>query len=313
LKTRNIKASKQPTSFEVTEPDELKPFLIKALKGRSGNTIKSLMIHRQISINDKIVSRHDHKLRKGQIVTINWNPTIVTKIYPGVDIIFEDEHLIIINKREGLLSMSSDKVHKPSEEREKTAYNILRDHVKMQDEMNKIFIVHRLDKETSGLMMFAKSEEVKHLLQENWHKVVKERIYAVVTEGVLEMEKGTIRTWLKENNAKVMYSSVIPGDGIEAVTHYEVMQKGNGYSLVKVFLETGRKNQIRIHMKDIGHSVAGDEKYGAKTNPLHRLGLHAHILGFKHPVTDEEKRFVCDIPKKFYSVFEVNKKGIVKK
>ena len=151
--------------------------------------------------------------------------------------------------------------------------------------------------------MFAKSEKVQQLLQNAWKEVVLERSYIAVVEGLVTQEQGTITSWLTESKAFIMYSSRTPNGGQKAVTHYQVLQKNKNYSLLEVKLETGRKNQIRVHMKDIGHSVIGDKKYGATKHPIGRLGLHARVLAFKHPITGEEVRYETDIPKEFLNLF----------
>ncbi|HEX3010800.1 MAG TPA: RNA pseudouridine synthase, partial [Syntrophomonadaceae bacterium] len=171
------------------------------------------------------------------------------------------------------------------------------------DPENRIFIVHRLDRDTSGVMLFAKNEGVKHLLQDTWKEVMVDRAYVAVVEGQVKEKEGTIKSWLKETKTKLMYSSSTPGDGLEAITHYKVLQAAAKYSLMELRLETGRKNQIRVHMKDIGHSIIGDKKYGADTNPIGRLGLHAHILAFKHPTSGEIMRFETEVPRKFSRLF----------
>ena len=156
--------------------------------------------------------------------------------------------------------------------------------------------------------MFAKSREIQQILQNAWNKDVIERSYVVVVEGRVQQDQGSITSWLKENKARVMYSSPTPDDGQKAVTHYQVLKKNDEYSLLQVRLETGRKNQIRIHMKDLGHSIIGDKKYGATQNPVNRLGLHARVLVFRHPVTGEELRFETPTPKKFIRLFS-NEQG----
>jgi len=236
-------------------------------------------------------------LLPGQDVIITWNRMAEDIHYPGMKILFEDEYLIVIEKEAGLLSISTDK------ETEKTAYSMLSHHVKKADPKNKIFVVHRLDRETSGVMLFAKSQEIQSLLQEEWKKTIMERTYVAVVEGQFEKEAGTITSWLRESKALIVYSSQDPSTGQKAVTHFKVLKQNNGYALLEINLETGRKNQIRVHMKVIGHSIAGDKKYGATTNPLKRLGLHAQILSFMHPKTGKVVRFETMIPLKFLKLF----------
>ena len=287
---------KQAT-LKVLEPSLLMNFLQHHFSDKSRTTIKSILTHRQVSVDHKIITRHDHALLPGQTVIINWSRTPEEIHYPGMSILFEDEFLIVIEKEAGLLSIASDK------ETEKTAYSMLSHHVKKEDPKNKIFVVHRLDRETSGVMLFAKNQEIQFLLQEEWKKTIMERTYIAVVEGNLDKEHGTITSWLRESKALIVYSSQDPEKGQKAITHYKVLKQKGDYSLLEVNLETGRKNQIRVHLKDIGHSIAGDKKYGAITNPLRRLGLHARILSFKHPKTGMVVRFETQIPPRFLKLF----------
>ncbi|MFZ3130777.1 MAG: RluA family pseudouridine synthase [Desulfosporosinus sp.] len=293
-----IKTGKdKQTQLVVTEHTELMKFLLGAIPSKSRNDIKSLLAHHQISVDNEVVTQYNYPLESGQKVVVTWTKVLMEKQPQGLKIVFEDLHIIIVEKQAGLLSIAT------ATEKEQTAYSILSEHVKKRDPKNKIFVLHRLDRDTSGLMMFAKSEKVQQLLQNAWKEVVLERSYVAVVEGLVPQEQGTITSWLTESKALIMYSSRIPNDGQKAVTHYQVLQKNKNYSLLEVKLETGRKNQIRVHMKDIGHSVVGDKKYGATRHPIGRLGLHARVLAFRHPITDEEVRFETDIPKEFLNLF----------
>lgn len=292
-----MKKGKKDTILKVTEDRELMEFLIENLKGKSRNNIKSLLVHRQVSINNRVATKYNHPLKEGQEVVISWEKRRVDNNANGLEILFEDDHIIVITKPVGLLSIATEK------EKRNTAYNMLREHVKQTDPKNKIFIVHRLDKGTSGVMVFAKTEKAQHVLQTEWKKRVQERIYVAVVEGKMKKDSDTIVSYLAENKAYVTYS--VTGDkkeGKKAVTHYKVLKRNKKYSLVELKLATGRKNQIRCHMKEQGHSIIGDKKYGANGNPIKRLGLHALSLVFKHPITDELMRFDTRIPNKFTSL-----------
>ena len=185
---------------------------------------------------------------------------------------------------------------------EGTAYWLLRDYVKRTDPRNKIFIVHRLDQHTSGLMMFAKNPQAKEAMQHNWNNMVLERKYIAIVEGRLDPPEGRYSSYLAENVAHEVYSVKDPAQGKLAVTSYRTLRSRNGYSMVEVQLETGRKNQIRVHMKDLGHPIAGDRRYGAKTSPAHRLCLHAQTLRFVHPVTRRDMNFTCALPAGFTKI-----------
>lgn len=285
------------TSWEVTEKIELMQFLMQQLPNQSRNNIKSLLAHHQIQVDDKIVTQYDYPLEIGQQISVLWNKVRGENQPQQLEILFEDDHLIVVVKEAGLLSMATSK------ERVQTAYSILSDYVKKKDSKNRIFIVHRLDRDTSGVMLFAKSEKVKKILQEDWKEAVEERSYIALTEGAVSKPEGTITSWLKESKSLIMYSSLTPNGGQKAITHYKVLKKNKNYSMLEVNLETGRKNQIRVHMQDMGHPIIGDKKYGSTKNPLRRLGLHARVLAFQHPLTGEDLRFETEIPKEFLSLF----------
>lgn len=285
--------------FKVTEEYELMEFLQVKLPDKSRNGIKALLKHGQISIDNQVVSQFNYPLKIGQQVKVTWTkPAAENCRAQKVNIIFEDQHLIVVDKQAGLLSIATGR------EQEQTAYSILSAHVKRENPDNKIFVVHRLDRDTSGVMMFAKSENVQQLLQSDWKRVVVERSYICVVEGLVRQAQGTITSWLKESKTLVMYSSRNPDSGQKAVTHYQVLKQTKSYSLLEVKLETGRKNQIRVHMHDLGHSIIGDKKYGAKTNPVKRLGLHAKVLAFYHPITGERLRYESPVPQEFLRLFK---------
>jgi 23S rRNA pseudouridine1911/1915/1917 synthase len=282
--------------LQVTENTFLMEFLIKQLPHKSRNNIKALLGYKQVFVDGKPVTKFNHPLTPGQIVEISSNRVSPEQQFREYSIIYEDQHLIVIDKSAGLLSMATDS------EKRATAFSLLSRHVKKQDPDNKIFIVHRLDRETSGLMIFAKSEEIKDRLQESWNDTILERTYVAVVEGMVEQQEGVITSYLWEDKNYTMHSSQIPGKGQKAVTNYSVVRQNESYSLLKVNLETGRKNQIRIHMQEIGHSVVGDKKYGAVSSPLKRLGLHAQRLSFIHPVSGNKMDFETKIPKAFMRV-----------
>ncbi|MDE6010854.1 MAG: RNA pseudouridine synthase, partial [Muribaculaceae bacterium] len=195
----------------------------------------------------------------------------------------------------GLLSVGTGSLKK-----EETAYNILKQYVKNVNPMNKIFVVHRLDRATSGLMMFAKHPEAQEAMQHNWNNMVIDRKYVAVVEGYVKEDEGVVRSYLGETSRYEVYSSPEPGEGLKlATTNYRVLARGNGYSLLEFSLDTGRKNQIRVHAKEMGHPIVGDRKYGAKASPIGRLALHARTLRFAHPMTRRDMNFETPVPAKF--------------
>jgi len=288
---------KTKASITVTENTELMKFLIAQLPQKSRNNIKSLLANKQVFVDGTAIKQFNHPLVPGQEIEIRWNRIPEEKKYRGITIVFEDSDLIVIDKHAGMLSIATDN------KLEETAYNMLSKHVKSQGNTNKIFVVHRLDRETSGLMMFAKSEQVQQTLQKNWSDIVTERSYIAIVEGAPEKTEGTITSYLRESKALIVYSSQNPKDGTKAVTNYQVMRVNKDFVMLKVSLETGKKNQVRVHMQDIGHPVIGDKKYGSRISPIGRLGLHAWILAFKHPINGELLRFETAIPRKFLRLF----------
>lgn len=279
--------------FEIKHEAPLLGWLIDNLEGRSRTTVKSYLSHRQVMVNDIVTTQFDHPLKPGDTVAIRMERMREEFRHPMLRIVYEDDDLIVIDKRNGLLSMATDK------EKTKTAYHILGEYLKRDDPRNRIFIVHRLDRETSGLMLFAKSESIKETLQHNWKRLVLDRRYVAVTEGEITEREGVIRAALSENAATRKVYVDRRGEGTDATTRYRVLRAKNGRSLVELCLETGRKNQIRAHLEWIGHPIVGDKKYGAKDDSAGRVCLHAHKLSFTHPTTGRVLDFSTRIPQLF--------------
>lgn len=295
---QNKKApNKKGIVFQVSENTGLMTFLMAQMPNKSRNKIKSLLGNKQVLVDGQVVSQFNHPLTSGQKVEISKERIQKEQKFKEYTIVFEDDDLIVIEKQAGLLSIATEI------EKRATAYSLLSNHVKKQDISNKIYIVHRLDRETSGLMLFAKSEVVKHHLQETWNDTIIERSYIAVVEGAVEKSEGVITSYLVEGKTFKVHSSQDSKRGKKAVTHYTTLKKNKDYSLLKVNLETGRKNQIRVHMQDIGHSIVGDKKYGATSSPLKRLGLHAQQLSFIHPTTGEKLNFETNILRTFMRLF----------
>lgn len=288
----------KPTKLKVAEPMELMTFLQAKMGGMSRNSIKSLLAHRQIMVNDKVTTQFNLSLQPNDVITVNTGRGNIELSHPKVRIIFEDEHLVVVEKKEGLLTVST------GDSDETTAFSVLKTHVKKSSPQNRIFVVHRLDRETSGVIMFAKSKEVQMILQENWHRIITRRIYVALVEGKVEKEQDTIVTWLTENEKSLkIHSSNTDNGGQQAITHYRTVKSNENFSLLEIELETGRKNQIRVHMQGIGHPIVGDKKYGAGSSPIARLGLHARLLAFYHPITTEVVSFETQVPRNFLNIF----------
>lgn len=289
--------SKHNTSFKVDKDNELMKFLMEKMPQNSRNNIKSLLTQRRVMVDDVIVSQYNAPLKEGQIVNITKTKITKHKL-EGVSIVYEDNDILVVEKERGILSVATQN------EREKTAYNILKNYLKEKNPKDKIFVVHRLDRDTSGVMIFAKSEKAQDILQTTWNDSVKERTYVALVEGNVKKDSDTIISYLAENKAMITYSTANEEEGKKAVSHYKVLKRNKNYSLLEVNIETGRKNQIRVHMQDLGHSVVGDKKYGSTKNPIKRLGLHAHTIVFKHPITKEVLSFTSKIPEAFLSLFK---------
>lgn len=283
--------------FTVEKEDTLLNFLLANLPHKSRNLVKTVLKDRQVFVGKKAISQFDLPLLPGQHVEVRWDRAAAATKGQELKIIHEDEDIIVIDKPSGLLTVATDK------EKRKTAYAMLSDYVKSQDPQNKIFIIHRLDRETSGLLMFAKNETIKKKIQETWETTIAERTYVAVVEGQVEPAEGTITSWLTESSALIVYSSKNPHLGKKAVTRYKKIRDNSMFSLLQLNLETGRKHQIRVHMQEINHPIIGDDKYGASENPLRRMGLHAQVLAFIHPKTGKLCRFETAIPGKFMRLF----------
>lgn len=213
-----------------------------------------------------------------------------------MDIIYEDKELLVVNKPAKKLTIATEK------QELNTLYHEAREYVKKQNPKNKIFIVHRLDKDTSGVVLFSKSEKLKKQLQDNWNSY--DREYYTIVEGVLK-GSSTLKSYLKESKTLDVYSTKDKNGGSLAITNYESLQTNKSYSLLKVKIETGKRNQIRVQLSDIKHPIVGDKKYHSKTNPLNRLGLHAYKLVITHPVTKKKMEFIAKTPLVFKNMFDI--------
>lgn len=283
-------------NFAVEAPAPLLEFLYAAMPERKKTAVKSLLKYGHVMTAGEVVRQFDHPLTPGMTVSVNFTRPFVVFYNRRVKLVYEDDDIIVINKGYGLLSMGNDKI------KDGTAYSIIREYIKTKDPRNKLFIVHRLDQHTSGLMVFAKSIEAKEALQHNWNNMVLRRQYVCVVEGKVLQPQGEVRGLLAENSQHIVYVTDDPQVGKPALTRYSVVKSANGYTLLEVELETGRKNQIRVHMKELGHPIVGDRKYGAKTSPINRLALHAMTLRFVHPITKKLMDFSTPIPNSFQSM-----------
>ena len=296
-KNTNYTPPPKMTRLKVSEATQLMDFLLAKMGGMSRSSVKSLLGHRQVTVNEKVVTQFDYMLKAADSVVINSTRGNVELVHPKLRIIFEDSDLIVVEKKEGLLSVTTGR------ETETTAFLILKNYVKKSSTRNKIYTVHRLDRETSGVILFAKHSDAQHILRDNWHEIVTKRVYVAVVEGKVEKESDRIVSWLTENEISLKISSSrTDNGGKEAITNYRLIKSNDEFSLLEIELETGRKNQIRVHMESIGHPIVGDRKYGSTTT-IGRLALHARVLEFYHPMTSEPLHFETPVPREFLKVF----------
>lgn len=276
--------------YIVKENEILIEFLKKMFSNLSKNSVKSLLHNEKVFVNGNMTTKYNYELNVGDIVEIR------EKVAKNIDIIYEDKDIIVINKPSGLLTVATEK------EKNKTAYHLVMEYLKKKNKNNRIFIIHRLDKDTSGIIMFAKNERAKHLYQDNWNDIVKKRCYYAVIDGKMENKEGTIKSYLKENGNMVY--SVKDRSGKLAVTEYKVLKERKNISLLDINLKTGRKNQIRVHMKENKTPILGDLKYGEKSKLINRLALHAYKLELVNPVTKKLLTFEINMPNEFKTLFK---------
>lgn len=279
-------------TFKVVEPAQLIAFIMEKMHGVSRNRAKALISNRVVLVNNAITTHPLTELEPGQVVQIDRSKRKMSFHSNELDIVYEDPYLLVIDKRPGLLSMSNNS-------RQQTVQTVLNRYLEKGGGRNTSHLVHRLDRDTSGLMVYAKDVQTQQSLIRGWQELVTDRRYVALVEGELENPRGRVQSWLTEDKRFITHSSPVDNGGKLAVTHYEVLTSSNGYSLVECELETGRKNQIRVHMADMGHPVVGDRKYGSDNDPMRRLGLHAYMLCFTHPVTGKHMRFETPVPALF--------------
>lgn len=283
---RNIKTL---LTFKVTEEALLIAFLMEKMHGISRNRAKALIVNRVVLVDNKITTHPLAELKPGQVVQLDRSKHKHSFHNSKLDIVYEDPYLLIIDKAPGLLSMSNNT-------RQETVQTILNNYLEKGGGRNTSHLVHRLDRDTSGLMVYAKDVQTQQSLIDGWQNLVTDRRYIALVSGTLEQKEGKVQSWLTEDKRFVTHSSPVDNGGKFALTYYRVLQEGDGYSLVECELQTGRKNQIRVHMADLGHPVVGDHKYGSTDDCIRRLGLHAYMLCFRHPVTGKMLRFETPVP-----------------
>lgn len=284
--------------YEVKKEQPLLEFLLENVKGESRTKIKATLKGRGIKVDKKTVSQFNYPLSPGMCVAVSKRKRLADQFCSRyIKIVYEDRYLVVIEKNVGILSVAGG--HSSL-----NVKSVLDDYFRKTKQRCTAHVVHRLDRDTSGLMVYAKDMQTEQELEHNWHDIVYDRRYVAVVSGEMEEDGGTIANWLKDNDAYITFSSPVDNGGKYAVTHFHTLARTTEHSLVEYKLETGRKNQIRVHSADMGHPVCGDTKYGNGDNPLNRLCLHAFILNFFHPVTNERMEFETPIPARFKSLFK---------
>ena len=290
--------------YNVNKEIELFDFLLTTLSKESRNNVKAILSKKCVAVNGLVCSQYNYKLYRGDVVMVSPKPIIGLEkmkkqketVKKHLDIIYEDDDFIAINKPSGLLSVESDK------EKVDTAYKQVLEYLQSKNKTARCFQVHRIDKNTSGVLLFTKDYKLNEVLKKDWNKLVSLREYVAVVDGTLDEKSGSIKSYLMKAETNLMYTSKSK-KGELAITHYKVMKENDKYSLLLVNIDSGKKNQIRVAMNDMGHPIIGDDKYGSPTNPINRLGLHASKLVLKNPKNDKIYEFKASIPKDFDKLF----------
>ena len=296
----DYKAANHYTTYTVKEPSELLAFLMSTIAGISRTKAKEFLSQRMVYVNNEIITQYNYPLKKGQIVQVAKNRHKHSMTNKMVRIVYEDAFLMVVEKKEGILTNVQPGM------RQENVKAVLDEYVQRQSRSFSVHTIHRLDKSTSGLLIFAKRRDIQKMFSDNWKDLVTDRRYVAVVQGEMEKDSGTVSSWLTDNKMFVTYSSPYDNGGKFAVTHYRTLKRKNGFSLVELKLETGRKNQIRVHMQDLKHPIVGDfkygstaEAYGARHDVAGRLCLHAYLLAFRHPITGEVLKFETPFPSAF--------------
>lgn len=287
------RAQRQSTIFQTREAMGLLDFVMKVLDGISRNKAKSILSHGGVTVDGRVQTHFDHQLQPGSVVEISRQPKLPAEKSTHYDIVYEDQWLVVVVKQPGVLSMGvgAGSLNMKS---------LLDRHFAQTRQRCTAHVVHRLDCRTSGLMIYAKSSQVQQAFVRDWRNVVTDRRYVAVVDGIMEQDEGRVESWLKDTkNMTVISCATDPGGGKYAITTWRILERAKEHSLIELKLLTGRKNQIRVHMRDIGHPVTGDGKYGRQDTPGSRHCLHAIKLAFTHPVTGQELSFETPIPPYF--------------
>lgn len=303
MKTNVYQQQQRWLHYTVEHPAPLLEWLLQNVGGKSRTKIKDILKGRGIKVDGKVVTRYDYSLKVGMKVSVSKSKPGVTFKSKFLQIVYEDKYLIVIEKNIGILSMAAGH----------SALNVktvLDEYFHQSGQHCRAHVVHRLDRDTSGLMIYAKDKDTALELERDWHHTVYDRRYVALVSGEMEEDEGTVANWLKDNKAYITFASSVDNGGKYAVTHFHTLARSVSLSLVEYRLETGRKNQIRVHTADMGHPVCGDIKYGNGDDPCGRLCLHAYVLCFIHPITHQRMEFQSPIPTCFKRALSTASKGV---
>ena len=296
MRNNAYQQQEQYDHYVVDAPSELLEWLLANLK-QSRSKVKATLQGRGVRVGGKVVTQFDYRLEPGMKVAVSKVKKVAELKSRYVRLVYEDRHLVVVEKQAGILSMAAG--HSSL-----TVKAVLDDYFRRSNQRCTAHVVHRLDRDTSGLMIYAKEMQAEQILEHEWHERVYDRRYVAVVSGEMERDEGTVASWLRDNKAYITYSSPVDNGGKYAVTHYHTLARTTQHSLVEYVLETGRKNQIRVHSADIGHPVCGDVKYGNGDDPIGRLCLHAYVLCFVHPITNRRLEFETPVPVAFRKLFK---------
>ena len=296
MRNNAYQQQEQYDHYVVDAPCELLEWLLANLK-QSHSKVKATLQGRGVRVGGKVVTQFDYRLEPGMKVAVSKVKKAAELKSRYVRLVYEDRHLVVVEKQAGILSMAAG--HSSL-----TVKAVLDDYFRRSNQRCTAHVVHRLDRDTSGLMIYAKEMQAEQILEHEWHERVYDRRYVAVVSGEMERDEGTVASWLCDNKAYITYSSPVDNGGKYAVTHYHTLARTTQHSLVEYVLETGRKNQIRVHSADIGHPVCGDVKYGNGDDPIGRLCLHAYVLCFVHPITNRRLEFETPVPVAFRKLFK---------
>lgn len=292
--TRRGPATDNVAKFTIKQDGTLLATAAILLPDHRPTKLKSLLRHNQLAINGVPTRQFDQPVHAGDVLWVNFDRSFQVFSHPHIKLVFEDNDIIVVDKGYGMLSTAAGRAS------DDTVYNIIKKYARGFSDKANVYVVHRLDRDTSGLMLLTRTKQARDLLISNWNNMVVERKYIAVVEGQVEQKEGVIKSFLAENQETFeMYSTTDNKQGQLAVTRYRVVKQGKKFAMVELELKTGRKNQIRVHMHDLGNPVSGDRKYGGHPSPIKRVALHATVLSFVHPITRQVVTFNSTIPDNF--------------